>query len=204
MKDSKYQENIIRIIRKLEKAEELSKKSNNEVRSHILFFSAVLYYKLKDYISAKRKLIECSKLNTSSKINADEFLNYIWNYKIKPPFWTWWLMSPLHTWTKRIIFLLVVFSIITLGLFHPLIYLININYLKINWSIYIIFLILLIAIVVFPNIKRIKTKELEIELNSPPADYEPQPISPSKIEGAIKDADKILEPSDISTIMQSK
>lgn len=62
----------------------LQKKGENN--REILGF---LYYKRKDFFTAKERLKECVSLELESSANsrARGLLDYIWNYKIKPAWW---------------------------------------------------------------------------------------------------------------------
>jgi tetratricopeptide (TPR) repeat protein len=173
-----YQEIMLSVIRQLQKAEELSReKRNKEVRAHILYFLGCFYYKSKDNIKAKEKLQECIKMNSNIRSSARELLENIWNYQIRPPLWRFWLTSPLFSWSKRIIFFILTFSIFALFLLHifisdRLVFMLNgallVSNLEVNWSLYTFFIVLLILILASPIIRRIKTKEIELEIHSPP------------------------------------
>ncbi len=125
-KDKKYQEEISRIIRNLEKMNEtLSKnqKQEKEMRAYVLYFLGHFYLKSNDIFTAKEKLEECIKLKSKSSIEAParELLGNIWNYRIKPLWWRWWLNSPLYCWPKRIGFSILLLLILALLLLHPFI-----------------------------------------------------------------------------------
>ena len=192
LKDKKYKEEVITIIRNLEKAGSLSEKYGNETSAYILFFLGYFYFKSGAVFMAKEKLEECISLKSKPKIvtSARMLLENIWNYKIKPPWWRWWLNSPLYRWPKRIIFSilsLVTFVTLALLFLHPFISWWFFS-LQINWSLYGIFVIILIIILVSPNIERLKVRDLEVILRSPPH-YEPV-LSPTMIEEKIKEVEK--------------
>jgi len=124
--DKKYQEEIARIIRNLEKMNEtLSKKQNQgkEIRAYVLYFLGHFYLKGNDIFTSKEKLEECIKLKSKSSIEspARELLGNIWNYRIRPPWWRWWLNSPLHRLPKKIGFFILLLLILALLLLHPFI-----------------------------------------------------------------------------------
>jgi hypothetical protein len=57
--------------------------------------------------------------------------------------------------------------------------------LEVNWSLYVIPIVLLIFFLLSPSIETIRTKEIEVELRSPPS-FEPV-LSPIRIEARIKE-----------------
>lgn len=195
IRDKRYQEEISSIIRELEKANKLiANKKNNEkkdIKAYILYFLACFYIKSKADFTAKEKLEECIKLKSPIKKTARELLRNIWNYKIKPPWWRWWLNSPLYRWTKRIVF--IVLSLLSgLLLLHPFIPkwipFFQENS-KVNWNLYIFIIILLIIILISPSIEHIKTKDVEVDLHSPP-NFE-SGLSPIIMEGKIMEMENI-------------
>ncbi len=203
-KDKKrYQEEIIPIIRNLEKAETLSKKQKHgeEIRLYILYFLGCFYFKIEDFFRAKEKLEECVRLKSKSPIKtyARELLRNIWNYRIRPPLWRWWLNSPLKRWLKIIGFFFLSLFISALLLLHPFIC-VWFPELQVNWTIYILLIALLILILTSPCIKHVKARDIEVELHSveardievelysPPA-FEPV-LSPIIMEGKLKDIEK--------------
>jgi len=174
--DKKYQEEVATIIRNLEKMNEtLSKKQNQgkEIKAYVLYFLGHFYLKSNDIFTAKEKLEECIKLKSKSSIEAParELLDNIWNYRIKPPWWRWWLSSPLYRWLKRIGFSILLLLILALFLLHPFIpgWFPS---LQINWSLYAFLIVFLIIILVSPSIEHIRARDIEVELHSPPP-YEP-------------------------------
>jgi len=188
-----YREEMAGIIRQLERANDLFKKSDKKLRAYILYFLGCFHYKTKDIFEAKRKLEECLRLNSKSPIesSARELLDNIWNYAIRPPFWQWWLDSPLKCWTKRIIFGVISFSILALLLAHPFIPA-WLPTAEINWILHIVLILFLIIILVLPNIQRIRARDIvEVELRSPPA-IEPV-LSPPMMEMKIKELEAFTE-----------
>jgi len=190
-KDRKYKEKIATIIRNLEKMNEtLSKKQKQrkEIRADVLYFLGHFYLKSNDIFTAKEKLEECVKLKSKSSIKAParEWLGNIWNYRIRPPWWRWWLNSPLYRWPKRIgffillLFILFIFALLLLHPFIPEWF----SSLQINWSLYIFLIVLLIIILLSPNIEHIQTKGIEVVLHSPPS-IEPV-LSPMIMEKIMK------------------
>lgn len=163
----RYREKIHSIIRELDRVEKLSKKHGKKIRAYILYFLGYFYYKSKDMFTAKEKLEECIRLKSSIKSSARELLRNIWNYQIRPPWWRWWLTSPLHRWGKRIVF--VILSLFILGLFGLHSFIPEWIYpLKINFTLYMFFIVLLLIIFFSPSIERIKAKDIEIEMRHPP------------------------------------
>jgi tetratricopeptide (TPR) repeat protein len=196
--DKKYQEEVATIIRNLEKMDDtLSKKQNQgkEIRAYVLYFLGHFYLKSNDIFTAKEKLEECIKLKSKSPIKAParELLGNIWNYRIKPPWWRWWLNSPLHPWSKRIgfsILLLLILLILALLLLHLFIpeWFLSI---QINLSLYAFLIVLLIIALLLPNIRHIRTRDVEVELHSPPP-IDPV-LSPMTMEEKMKELEKYLD-----------
>jgi hypothetical protein len=110
-------------------------------------------------------------------------LDNIWNYEIRPTWWRWWLLSPLDCWLKRVLVFFIFSFLSFLLVFHPFI---PIWFsIEINWHVYIILILFLIFILFSPGIQSIKTKEIEVELHSPPP---LRPIlSPVEMEARIKE-----------------
>jgi len=184
--DKKKIETTVSIIRKLEKAEKISEKyGDGEVQAPILYFLGYLYYKSEDIFTAKEKLEKCVKVKSSSSIKpaASELLKYIWNYQIRPTWFDWWLASPLHRQIKRIVFIIISLSVSALFFAHPFIP-IWYSGLQINWTLYVFFITLLIIIIASPNIERIKAKEIDIIMRTPPSEFV---LSTVNIEDKIKD-----------------
>lgn len=179
----KNREDALLIIRLLEKAERLSTLSRNiERKAYILYFLGYMYYKYDDLVTAKDKLKKCIKLRSKVRKPAIYLLTYIWDYKMKPPFWRWWLYSPLHTWIKRICFSFISILIFFLLVIHPCMHGLAIDFCRtigtcgylsdINWATYLYFISILVFIILIPTIQRLKLHDIEIELNTPPL-YEP-------------------------------
>ena len=184
-KDKIYREEITAIIRELERANELSKKQeNNKLRAHILYFLGCFYYKTNDIIAAKEKLKECVSLKSKLQIKdtARELLDYIWNYAIRPSWWRWWLASPLNCWRRRIVFAFLQIAIFSLLLFHPF-NPVCFPVISVNWSIYMILIALLIVFLFSPGIESIRVRDFEVKLHTPPS-FEPV-LSPSMMENKI-------------------
>ena len=166
-------ENIVSIIRKLERAEKLTEKmGDKKTRSYILYFLGYFYYKISDFYTARKKLEECIELKSeiSIKPSPKELLQNIWNYQMKKPELDWWLFSPSNCWIKRILFtilILSILSILTLFLIHPFISSMFPS-LQINFNLYIVILITLIIVLILPSIESIGTEQLEIRMLSPP------------------------------------
>ena len=155
--------------------------------------------KLKEFIkseSSMKKLKELFRPKSSVKPRTCELLNHIWTYKIKPSWWSWWLSSPLNRWTKRIVFfflLIPIFSLLLYLVIPDSMLLIkgdlfvyatfisgSISFIEKNLSAYALLVSLSLFLLLSPFITKIKVKEFEAELSSPPV-LEPF-ISPSMIE----------------------
>jgi Tfp pilus assembly protein PilF len=172
-RERNYKNEIFSIIRELERADELCKKKSQEkLKACILYFLGYFYYKSKDTFAAKEKLEECINLKSKSPIEqrAHELLDSIWCYTIKPPWWRWWLWSPVNRTLRRIIFLVLLIPIFLL-LFHPTIPE-WVSFIKADWTVSLIVVALSIFIILSPSISSIKAKEVEVELRSPPS-FEP-------------------------------
>ncbi|MBU7046803.1 MAG: tetratricopeptide repeat protein [Theionarchaea archaeon] len=180
---------MIEITSNLERAAYLSKRDGKKgERLHILYSLGFLYYKRKDFSTAKERLKECVSLNLKSptESKARELLDYIWNYKIKPPWWRWWLFSPLNSLRKRIVFLflsMIIFLIIVFHLFASelLIFVagvwkfcIIIEYLQgfRSWQVSVAIIVLCVFFLIWPNVERIWIRDIGIEMSSPPS-FEP-------------------------------
>jgi tetratricopeptide (TPR) repeat protein len=180
-----YQEKIVSIIRKLERAEKLSKKhGEEETRAYILYLLGYFYYKSKDIFTAKEKLEECvRKSRYSIKSTACELLENIRNYQIRPNWMYWWLASPLHCGIKIIVFIILLLSIFASFFLHPFIPL-WFPSLQINLTLHIFFIAFLIFILISPSVERFKVKEFEVEMHStPPVEFV---LSPATMEEKIE------------------
>lgn len=185
----KYQEELVSIIRDLEK---IKSHENLKIKAYALYFLGIYYYKIGNFPRAKDKFEECPSLKSGSPIEkiAKKHLEYLWNYQLKPSWWEWWLKDPLHPLSKKIIFS--VLSLIIIGLLfpemvigflsflsilseelltHPLIVTIYNTVDSINWEKsygrYALTVGLLLFILLSPSIYRIVGKDIEIEIQSP-------------------------------------
>jgi tetratricopeptide (TPR) repeat protein len=109
---------------------------------------------------------------------ARELLDHIWKYRINPPWYSWWLSSPLNHWLKRIVFVLLLLPIFNIFL-EP------VSFIMEHLSVYLLFVSISLLFLLLPKAEKIKAKEVEIELSAPPT-YEPF-LSPSMIEERIGD-----------------
>jgi tetratricopeptide (TPR) repeat protein len=161
-----------------------------------------IYYKMEDYYTAKNKLLECvclckevNKGKNSYDIEvikrkkieetATELVLKIWDFNIKPIWWRWWLDYPIGSKNKQIFRFLSGLLFILL-FFHPL-YPVLLGRLSafiqsanssVDWLLYIILVTILIFIILSPCLNRIKIKEVEIEISSPPSlKFEYSPVS---------------------------
>lgn len=170
---NKYQDEMVAIIRELERANKLSEKQGEkEIRPYILYYLGWFYYKSNDHSTAKERLKDCVSLTPKSLIKptARDLLGNIWNYEIAPSWWRWWLSAPLYCWLKRIVFALLLSSIFLLLLLHPLITE-HCPFITINEYTSTILAAILIFFLLSPSIKSIKTKTIEVELRSPPHSF---------------------------------
>lgn len=115
-------------------------------------------------------------------------LNNIWNNKIKPSIWSWWLYSPSNTWFRRGSFVILVISLLWLLLPSQASELFAGSFFSsINWkenTLQLTFLTLIIIyILASPNIQHFKSSQVEIEIRPPPT----LELTPSMIEKMLKD-----------------
>lgn len=188
-KSEKYQEELIGIIRNLERAVSLSEKHGKEMSAYILYFLGCFYLKSEDTFTAKEKLEECIRLKSKSPIetSARELLGNIWNYQIRPPWWRWWLNSPLNQWPKRIgffVLILFVFALLSLHPFIPGWFPSS----QINWTLYGLLITIMIIILISPSIEHIRVKDVEVVMASPPP-FGPV-LSPMVMEEKIKEIEE--------------
>lgn len=176
---SNFEEKILPVIRMLEKVNGLCNNDvEKDIRAYVLYFLGFLYFKINALYNAKNCLKECIKLKSPKSNYGEDLLRYIWTYQIKPPFWRWWLDSPIKKGLKRLVFILTIIPLLfflVLLILHPFIP--NVlcfasedwcSSIAIDWNIYIFISLVLIFFIIFPNITRIKTKDFEIEMHAPP------------------------------------
>ena len=179
-KSKEHKEIMFAIIRDLEKAYDLSKEYQKELKAFVLYVLGYFYYKNGDIFTAKERLEDCigleSKVEKLKRVFGSEsfvrprtrdLLNYIWDYEIKPSWWRWWLFSPTWHWPKRVLFFLFLLPIPFLLLFHPVIPTFSESIVT-DWRISGVIVVLLILILLSPNIEKIKVKDIEMEMRSPP------------------------------------
>jgi hypothetical protein len=188
-KSKKYKEEIVTIIRNLERAISITEKHGEEMRPYILYFLGCFYLKSEDIFTAKEKFEECIRLKSKSPIEtyAREMLGNIWNYQIRPPWWRWWLNSPLYRCYKRIGFFILILLVFALLLLHPFIpgwF----PFLQINWTLYGFLITILIIILISPSIEHIRVRDVEVVMCSPPP-FGPV-LSPMAMEEKIKEIEK--------------
>jgi tetratricopeptide (TPR) repeat protein len=182
---NKYRETLIGLIRSLERVYDLTKKKDDgKTKAYILYFLGCFYYKSGDIYSAKTRLEKCVRLKSPIKKTAREMLGNIWNYKIRPSWWRWWLDSPTHPWPKRTAFMGLSGLIFGSFLLHPFLRSLC-PLMKVNWGVYTFFIAFLIFIILSPCIQRIKTKDIEVEM-APPPPFEPM-LSPNVIEEKMRE-----------------
>ncbi|MGC1120050.1 MAG: hypothetical protein WBA22_03060 [Candidatus Methanofastidiosia archaeon] len=193
MRSREYQEEIAAIIRKLERANELTEKTKErKSRSYILYFLGYLYYSSGDMFTAKKKLRECVELKSGFAMEETtlELLDYIWTYEIRPIWWRWWLSSPLYCLKRKILFFVLLLSILLILVFNPFIPIL-LPRAQVDWYFYILLATFLILILLSPNIRKMKVGGLEVELSSPPP---PEPrLSPLNIEKMIEEMPRRID-----------
>ncbi len=174
-----YREEVTSIIRQLERINKLVVKGNDKARAYTLYFLGCFYYKMKDISEAVSTHRQCVKFKSESPVKtlACELLDNIWNYAVKPPLWRWWWFSPLHCRLRRVISSIIPFFIAAPVAASP--------FVRIDWGVYMFITTILLIILALPNIQRIRAREIEVELRSPPS-MEPV-LSPSMMEMKIKE-----------------
>lgn len=159
-----------------------------ENEAYLLYFLGYLFYNLKDYFSAKEKFRECLSLN--SGVPAEKSarqLSLVCDQHIHTLWWNWWLntyTSTINRLTKGSIFLILV-SVLLMLLIPPdlannIIYILPFDIASripegispVDWKDKVTQNALLSVIIIFillsPEIKRIKSEQIEIELYTPP------------------------------------
>jgi tetratricopeptide (TPR) repeat protein len=202
LREREYQEEITAIIRKLERIDELFKKEKEESKPYTLYLLGYFYYKSGDVFAAREKLEECIRTKTeqegsefSTRKRANELLDNIWKYRIRPSWWEWWLFSPLNRLKKRILFSVILSSSFLLLILHPFVSLIlhpfvsTCFFVKVNWSVYMILVLFLIFLLLSPGLKSIKAEGIGVELSSPPSLE--LVLSPLRMEVRIKEFEKL-------------
>jgi len=190
-KDFGYREEISSIIRSLERININMPNDKKHVKVYVLYFLGCFYFKINDFYSALEKLEECINLKTKIGVEnkAGYLLSSIWNYKIKPRWWRWWLFSPCYKWTKRFIFTIVSLLLLIMLLLPTFWNLFSLFISPMNaysiysrpsfWSSlfsssidietipYVFIITCLTFILLSPNIEKIKIKDIEVELPAP-------------------------------------
>ena len=182
----------------------LNKLESPKIIAYNYYFLGCFHYKINDYFTAIDYFQNCRKLTPDSKLekSANKILNNIWNNKVRPSIWEWWLDSPSHTWFKRVSFLILVSSLFGILLPSQASELVALlpsqaselfagSFFSIDWNKNATPLTFLTLIVIFilvsPNIQHFKSSQIEIELR-PPSAFE---LTPSLIEKKLKDLESI-------------
>ncbi len=202
VKHDEYNQELLSVIRELEKVNDFLKKGkmkNNsqvasngkkanewkyeqvqveedtKVRACVLYFLGCFYCKTEDFLTAKERLRECVRLKAGSPVttSANDLLEYIWKYQIKPPIWKWWWKSPFllsDTLRKKIGFVVIAFFIFLLLVVHPLVASFTPRTLGagVEWSFYTLLIIFLFFILVSPIVENFKGENIEIKMQAPP------------------------------------
>ena len=153
----------------------------------ILYFKGYCYYKLNDYDKAIEKFKICYGVDMLDEMKSREALLLIWKSKTKPSLPRWWWSTPICPWPKRIIFFTLLLLLFGLILVHPFIEDL-LSPKTINWTIYIILILAVLATLVLPQIEKVKMSEIEFSL-VPEATLEPV-LSPIKFEEQLKQISK--------------
>lgn len=162
-----YRAEMALIMRQLERLKRITENKPLEY-TYILYFLGCFYYKSGELFESLSNLKKCVRVKPKCAAHhtACEWLGYIWDHDIHPSLWRWWFNSPVHTTLRRSFGS--AFSIILIFLLfgHPFLPSL-LPWYEINWTIYIIILALLIALLVLPVITRVKMQDVEIELQPP-------------------------------------
>lgn len=195
--DAKTQRRLLNtLIGRLERIENLAlKHKQKDIHEQTLYYLGCAYSRYKDYSTAIKKLEECLQKNTKSEVSraARNLLEQTWN-QIRPPFWRWWLQSPLflNRSTRRAIFILtfiLLSLIIILLILHPFFpFLVPSLKLEADWGVYLFVVGLLLILLLSPSIEQIKTKDVELTMHaSPPPDPFPPPAMMEGYIGSMSD-----------------
>ncbi|WP_269851499.1 hypothetical protein [Methanosarcina horonobensis] len=97
----------------------LTKLERSTITAYNYYFLGCFYYKINDYFTAIDYLKKCKSLTPDKKIEklASDTLDNIWNSKIRPSIWKWWLYSPTNRFFKGVTFIILTLSLI--GLLLP-------------------------------------------------------------------------------------
>lgn len=218
--DCKTKEEVASIIRSLERLTALSSKlegtARKQLQAQLLYLLANFYLKNDDIYSAKERLESCIRLAKSPlKKSARGLLSNIWNRLIKPKWWSWWLISPVYKWTRRVAFgtistlLLALFSF---SIITPTADLLNLPIPPMLKELFqlvspdnpmlILLTLFLIFLLVMPSIHSFKAKDFEVELHSLTA-FDPT-LSPASIEKAIKELTEEVPDSPLYSVPVEK
>lgn len=218
--DCKTKEEVASIIRNLERLTALSSKlegtARKQLQAQLLYLLANFYLKNDDIYSAKERLESCIKLAKNPlKRSARGLLSNIWNRLIKPKWWSWWIISPVYKWIRRVTFGTI--STLLLALFgfsiiNPTAELLNLPIPPMLKELFqlvspdnpmlILLTGFLIFLLVMPSINSFKAKDFEVELHSLTA-FDPT-LSPSSIEEAIKQLTGDLPESPLYSVPTEK
>ena len=152
LKGRESDEELSCVIRELERVKDFSQSHKSE----ILYFLGYFYYRANDFVSARINLEECLSYDPENRL-AKELLGGIWNYKIRPSWWHWWLGSPkpLASRVKKAVFSIVCLAILA--------------FFGVGVSTYgfTIGLVFLIFVLVSPNVIYSGKREIKMELRQP-------------------------------------
>jgi tetratricopeptide (TPR) repeat protein len=172
------------LIGRLERLETLAVKHKRKaMREQTLYYLGCAYSRYKDYSTAIKKLEDCLQYNTKSEVAraARNLLEQSWN-QLRPPFWRWWLQSPLflNRFMRMGVFIftfILLSLIIIILLLHPFSHFLHSSLkLEADWGVFLFVAGLLLILLLSPSIEQIKTKDVELTMHaSPPADPFPPP-----------------------------
>jgi len=181
-----FQEGLEQLMRELERTPALIEKKDGDFRinkSTILYLLGYFYFRCGDMYTAKDKLTDSLKYNKNNSA-AKELLHNIWNYKMKPSYWQWWLTTPkpLYGIFKIIAFIFIclvaiyfIFNCIATASGSDILLqftfaqtIITLPAVHIELAQEIVVLTLLMLILLSPNLLYLKTSDVEVHLSQPP------------------------------------
>jgi tetratricopeptide (TPR) repeat protein len=189
---ARFRHMILAAAGKLEKAAICREPGDSELRAYALYFLGLFYFKVHYFRKASERLEECLKLENPGKVKqpAALLLKNIRSKRLKHAWWEWWLAPGAHSYIKKTGFWLILFLIFSILLSHPAastlpfiswpaniisqtFYPAGAN--SISWQLYgkeyVISILLLSSLLVFPGFRAgsKEDEEFELETLTPPA-----------------------------------
>ncbi|MEM9833719.1 MAG: hypothetical protein AAF944_24025 [Bacteroidota bacterium] len=173
--EGEYKKRISMVIRKLERVKSLARKDhvNKRLLGVSLLFLGCFYSKNEDFMAAKYNLEESysilEKEDTVLKNKCKDLLDVVWDRKLKPQWYNWWLKSPkiLNGKARKNMFftLITLLGVLTILLLsHPILNKYGGKY-EFDWSIYLFMCGFIIIMLLLPNAESIKTGQFEVDFD---------------------------------------